>query len=125
VGPGRYEVGSTTLKLLKRSPCQVKYKPLVVGNELSGSGTLHYEGDRLVFEPNFTDPRKSQPFLKLRKLEDTLGGTLSFGRLPTQQAYFMRTSTNFAKPLPGLEKFPLRIASPPSDFPIAVQNSQS
>ena len=59
VGPGRYEVGSTTLKLLKRSPCQVKYKPLVVGNEVSGSGTLHYEGDRLVFEPNFMDPRKS------------------------------------------------------------------
>jgi len=97
VGPGHYEVGSTTLKLLKRSPCQVKYKPLIVGNEMTASGSLHYEGDRLVFEPNFIDPRKSQPFLKFKKLEDTTGSSLSFGRLPTQQAYFMRTSANFTK----------------------------
>ena len=59
VGPGRYEVGSTSLKLLKKSPCQVNYRPLVVGNEMTLSGSLHYEGDRLVFEPNFIDPRKS------------------------------------------------------------------
>jgi len=83
VGPGRYEVGSTAMKLLKRSPCQVKYKPLVAAEDFSGTGNLHYEGDRLVFEPNFTDPRKSQPFLKLKKFEDTLGSGISFGRLPT------------------------------------------
>ena len=59
VGPGRYEVGATTMKLLKRSPCQVKYKPLIAAEELSGTGNLHYEGDRIVFEPHFTDPRKS------------------------------------------------------------------
>ncbi len=66
-----------------RSPCQVKYRPLTVGSEIAKSGALHYEGNRIVFEPNFSDPRKSQPFLKIKKLEDTHGSTWSFGKLPT------------------------------------------
>lgn len=87
IGPGLYEINESALKLMKRQPCQVKYKQLSVGKELASSGSLHYEGGRLIFEPNFTDPRKSQP--SFAKFDETFRT-----RLPTQTTFFMRSSNS-------------------------------
>lgn len=59
LGPGLYDQEECKLKIMKRSPCNVKYKQLAFGRDHTLKGSLHYEGDRLVYEPNFTDPRKS------------------------------------------------------------------
>jgi hypothetical protein len=59
-----------------------------VGKELAASGSLHYEGGRLIFEPNYSDPRKSQP--NFAKFDETFRT-----RLPTQTSYFIRSSNIF------------------------------
>jgi hypothetical protein len=59
VGPGAYNSHESYIKLSKQ-PCAVRYNNLSIGKSLAQTGDYHYEGDRLVFQPNYKDPRKKK-----------------------------------------------------------------
>eukprot|EP00347_Sterkiella_histriomuscorum_P017172 403350394 len=57
LGPGAYQADRQFKQLTKKA-CGVKYQHLSIGQKLAASGDFHFEGDRLIYEPSYKDPRK-------------------------------------------------------------------
>lgn len=50
-------------------PCPVNYKHPILNKALAKTGDFHLEGNRIICEPQYNDPRKKQS----RYYEDLIG----------------------------------------------------
>ena len=59
IGPGSYN-DDKQFKKLNNATCSVQYKHLTIGKEEAATGNYHLENGRLIYEPNYCDPRKKE-----------------------------------------------------------------